>query len=235
MNIFDGDRIVKTRQYLVSWLALLLCCSIVQSAWAYEAEFHRALTDEAINESCLASYLTSNLGFDLNREFRGPGYGEFSSVLATRTIRDWIIYGSWKEDKPMGIGARAVKHFYNPTPYHPPDLTDLPASGPFSRDSLNPDHIHALQRATTHTDDGEPYSWADARNYYYLALTSATKEVRDENFAKTFRALGQVIHLLEDMAVPAHVRNDAHDPIIGGTDFYEHTIRDLQGATGEAL
>ena len=53
-----------------------------------------------------------------------------------------------------------------------------------------------------------PNNWNNARAYYYRAVTSSLDVVRQTNFAKTFLAVGQVMHLLEDMAVPAHVRND---------------------------
>lgn len=41
-----------------------------------------------------------------------------------------------------------------------------------------------------------------------------TEAIRTENYKKDtgWKALGYVIHLLEDLAVPAHVRNDAHPP-----------------------
>ena len=39
-------------------------------------------------------------------------------------------------------------------------------------------------------------------NYYYTSRTSAE--------AKTFYALGHIIHLLQDLAQPQHTRNDAH-------------------------
>ncbi|MGD9853036.1 MAG: hypothetical protein AB7T38_17445 [Nitrospirales bacterium] len=56
----------------------------------------------------------------------------------------------------------------------------------------------------------QEWSWNDAREYYFKALTSETKAERDENWGKTFRALGQVMHLLQDSANPSHVRNDLH-------------------------
>ncbi len=54
------------------------------------------------------------------------------------------------------------------------------------------------------------WSWPKAREYYYTALTSSTKDEREEYFVYTFRALGQVMHLLADASVPAHTRNDIH-------------------------
>ena len=56
----------------------------------------------------------------------------------------------------------------------------------------------------------ESYSWHDVRSYYYQALTAADKTTRENNFAKTFRGLGQVMHLVQDMSVPAHTRDGQH-------------------------
>ena len=59
------------------------------------------------------------------------------------------------------------------------------------------------------TISGQEMGWDNAREYYHLALASPSSADRETNFAKTFQSLGQVIHLIEDMAVPAHVRRGA--------------------------
>ena len=57
------------------------------------------------------------------------------------------------------------------------------------------------------------YSWHDAQAYYRQALTEATTTAREEALSRTFRALGQVMHLVADLAVPNHSRNDIwHGP-----------------------
>ncbi len=48
----------------------------------------------------------------------------------------------------------------------------------------------------------QKWSWNDARDYYFKALTSQTKAERDEYWGKTFRALGQVMHLIQDWPIP---------------------------------
>ncbi|MCC7202474.1 MAG: hypothetical protein IT393_07440 [Nitrospirae bacterium] len=56
--------------------------------------------------------------------------------------------------------------------------------------------------------DKQQWGWDKARDYYELALNSPTVEERESYFTKTFQSLGQVLHLIEDGAQPAHVRND---------------------------
>ncbi|MCC7201741.1 MAG: hypothetical protein IT393_03615 [Nitrospirae bacterium] len=58
--------------------------------------------------------------------------------------------------------------------------------------------------------DANDWSWSDVRAFYGLALTSSTETERQANFAKTFKGLGHLMHLIQDAAQPAHVRNDAH-------------------------
>ncbi len=62
-----------------------------------------------------------------------------------------------------------------------------------------------------------PWDWPSARQNFYTYLTgrdaagnivATTKATRDAYLADTLRGLGQTMHLLQDMAVPAHVRDD---------------------------
>jgi hypothetical protein len=53
-------------------------------------------------------------------------------------------------------------------------------------------------------------SWNKARQSYYQALITGAPEA----YAATFTYLGQLMHLVSDMAVPAHVRNDLHPEVL---------------------
>ncbi|MFA7486110.1 MAG: hypothetical protein WCZ89_08805, partial [Phycisphaerae bacterium] len=52
------------------------------------------------------------------------------------------------------------------------------------------------------------FAWPDTRAYLYRALTKSNLAGRNHYLALTFISLGQTAHLLEDMGVPAHTRND---------------------------
>jgi len=82
--------------------------------------------------------------------------------------------------------------------------------------------------------------WDNAKYDYYIALTSIFSENHETYLAKTFQALGQVLHLLQDVAVPAHVRNDfrSHlefigfqsiDPTTWFGNLYEHYVMNHPG------
>jgi hypothetical protein len=52
------------------------------------------------------------------------------------------------------------------------------------------------------------FAWPDSKAYFVEALTRSDPNVRDHYLALTFISLGHAVHLLEDMGVPAHTRND---------------------------
>jgi hypothetical protein len=55
---------------------------------------------------------------------------------------------------------------------------------------------------------GNDADWDAARAAYFEAWSRETKAEREHALADTFLKLGQVLHLVQDLAVPAHVRND---------------------------
>ncbi|MCP4608470.1 MAG: hypothetical protein GY845_07135, partial [Planctomycetes bacterium] len=72
---------------------------------------------------------------------------------------------------------------------------------------------------------GGHYSWKDVREYFYEALTSGNKVDRDENYAQTFRGLGQLMHMVQDMSVPEHTRDDGHYIGTLGYTHYEQWVK----------
>jgi len=99
-----------------------------------------------------------------------------------------IILGSQAEDNPP---SRSLNHFYNPLNNEGLSVNGLIVGYP------------APDWAYNGTQQAEPlfggsFTWPQA-----LAL----KQDSDE---RAFFALGHILHLVEDMGVPAHTRNDEH-------------------------
>ena len=68
----------------------------------------------------------------------------------------------------------------------------------------------------------QSYSYADARHYFHDALTKTDKAGREKNFGLLFESLGRVIHHLQDMTQPQHVRADTHlnlEQFFGNTEM----------------
>jgi len=137
------------------------------------------------------------------------------------------------QDDPDGNFVRPYHHFFDP-------VNNLPLNGvsTFFRGGV----VHtapAWALGTTNTDafsnpivpEGSRrnhFTVLDAREVMYRALTGldkagnktigpgnrdAIEADRKAYWATTFRALGDVVHLIQDMAQPQHTRNDPHSPV----------------------
>lgn len=164
-------------------------------AWPYDAATHQAINDGAVVRSSLNTYLIEVVVFP----------GGISTTFNDRGVREWVREGGVFEDQPV---TRAANHFHYPLrDWDRALLTDPPGSV-FARQSSvlwgqNPNQDPILGPADT-------WSWIRARREFLDALTMGSAAKREEAFGKTFRALGQVLHLVADGSVPAHVRNDSH-------------------------
>jgi WD40-like Beta Propeller Repeat len=182
---------------------ILTAFIVTPRSFAYNISTHQAISQQAEGFSILDSNL-----YDL-------GLSGDEVLKAKRGI----IQGSSFEDAPPISELDAIRyrnHFHNP-------LTNMGLT-----DGV--DFFAISARTWAVSSSGNKWSWSEARNYFYDALSSLSREERDENFTKLFRSLGQVIHLIQDMAVPAHVRNDNHGvtSILSGLssrfDFYESIV-----------
>jgi hypothetical protein len=204
------------KQLLVSLFVtpMLTCTSI---AAAYEITTHQKLSEAAVSASILQtdSTVLPNLGLQ-------PLSDQQQQFLNSRGTKGTISAlfqegASFEDDSP-----RFVHHFYDPTRDLP--LTDIP--GPdfvIPTPQKSPDW--ALEDNETFGSE-QTSSFRDARLYFYNALTWPTKHVRDSSFGFTFQTLGQVIHHLQDMAQPQHVRNEAHP--FHPESLYEHYTKEVQ-------
>jgi hypothetical protein len=167
---------------------------------------HQVINENAAKQSNDLLNVLSNLGFN----------DKLEHVVYGKKIYKWFHDGAREEDIPL---VRTYNHFHDPT-------KSLVSAGlddyievlgiPLLHVTGDSSVLWAQAENQTFTSaDGivysfETWSWPKAMDYYYQALTSSDKTVREQNLAYTFRALGQVMHLLSDSAVPDHVRNEAH-------------------------
>jgi hypothetical protein len=183
--------------FVIITVAMLFC--LVPRIMALEVETHRAINESIAKGSFLDDYLKKQLGMQDGKDTY------FNNKKVFNIIGDGGVY----ED----AGSRSLNHFLNP-------ITNKGLLG----------HYSALQWATLPVGV-QPLSpicsWNDVRSYYYLALTSADKATRENYFALTFQGVGQVMHLVEDMSVPAHTRKDTH--LLG--DGYETWAKRINDAT----
>ena len=195
------------------WLAgFLLVAALVLSDPGEgfdDVDTHPRITEAATGESSLDSHLKDELAL--------PG-GLATTVVDSSgrpvSVVEWLRIGSTLEDAPA---CRARNHFHNPLrPFTSSGVTDLPffvrlscASTEFAETSSN---VLWGTRFTSPLEKGpgagNPFDWDAARIAFRDALIASAVGEREAALARTFETLGHVAHLVQDLAVPAHARND---------------------------
>ena len=194
----------------IIFCAVLLshCFLFSTQVWALEGESHRVLNEFIVRQ---ADAFQLDFGPFLVDELGLPDgvTTQLKNGSKTISVVEWIGEGGAEEDSPF---TRSFKHFHDPTR----NLEDAGLGG------MMLSALRWAQQPPGTQLSGGSYSWHDARQYYLNALTATSIEQRDENLAKMFRAIGQVMHLLEDMSVPEHVRDDPHpsNSLIGWLPIY---------------
>jgi len=221
-----ASKVSDMRKKLMVVALVYLCC--VSAAWGWDnISTHRTLTKNAADKSNLASKkgdILTSVGFTngLEEVLKWPGQACDEETRKTKcTVMDWLRYGAGKEDAesfdPLDWSHRPLNHFHEP-------ITNQGLNGTV----LN--GMSALQWAQNSDAQAQEIegdqSWPTLRQLYYLALTLSDKETREETFAQLFKGLGHQMHLVQDMAVPYHVRNDAHvADALQGDELYKIWMR----------
>ena len=149
-------------------------------------------------------------------------YNNFSDKKINDQQRQWMMDGSSKEDVPT---TRTLNHFYDP-------IYQMGLSGEINAGELTP-FIKVLEPMILSAKEWAQNSYAQAtflaEAYKNAALNPFTQSTKSAveiltthtwekainsyingNQQDAFENLGHILHLIEDMAVPAHVRNDHH-------------------------
>ena len=170
---------------------LLMNILFISSSSAYDNDLmHRMINLEALERSNIGVILEERYGLD-----KGI-YHELKQKKITTLIQD----GGFTEDEP---GIRSIKHFHDSTEAwsnttDDAALTWIPGSMSSAR------WAQGQGRFTI----GGDWDWQKARESFYKGFTSTDDSKREKHLAEGFRALGQIMHLVPDMAFPPHVRND---------------------------
>lgn len=195
---------------LVIWVLVT-----ISAATAYDPESHQQIVERSASAdlSSLDKVLLIQLGIENGIRAEFPG----TIVGGSRTIQLLLGDGAKGEDSP---DLRSLNHFHNPLV--PWESAGLRAFG------IPSGQAAVLWQQSATQGMGGQWAWQDARSRYFAALTAATKDQRDQAFALTFETLGHVAHLVQDMTVPAHVRNDPH-PSYEGYEGWVMKRRELTG------
>jgi hypothetical protein len=212
--------------YSLAMLICLILTSVLRSyAWGPSSDkpdytTHIDITEYAVEESVLSqakgdylkqlgfSGLNTQLQWDVNND------GEISGTEQSKVI-EWLKdIGAKLEDGNF----REVNHFHNPI--NNTGLFDIWRSAVVWAQDSNaqatwnkPSDADLYPQIWDFPDTSsalKDWSWQTTRSYFYSAMTATAAKDREANFAKMFRGVGQQMHLLQDMSVPTHVRDDNH-------------------------
>lgn len=209
---------------LLAWF--LLVGLFPRIGMSYEVDTHFELAKKAFAASVLGADpdVWSNLGISSKQLFP-------SSENIKRNPQRLLSDGAKFEDT-FDFGTRALNHFFNPVTGKPLTIFNLALPNSTSPDWALED---GGQIDGTFGLGGQDYSYRDAREYFYKALTAADKSDRDKNFGLTFQTLGMVVHHIQDMAQPQHVRNDQHLELSSNTASLLTSAFCTRGPTACAL
>jgi hypothetical protein len=177
-------------------LSILIAIGYSENVISYEVVTHSNLSIESVQRSIL--YSNDNILDDVDMDYKSYKMS-IDDTSNKYDISQVVGLGAKFEDDTSDI-YRPLRHFYDPT------VASIYNSGLLR--IATPSPIWALE--DTLDLPKQDYSLSDAKEFYYSALTKKSKELRDKNFANLFRSIGQVIHHVQDMAQPQHVRNDLH-------------------------
>jgi hypothetical protein len=190
------------------FLAVSILTAMALPLYAYDnAITHPQMTVFATQKSVL--YTDGSVLFSLGLmpaanqfySYRGR-VGAITAGRNTYSIAGLIAEGSYDEDD----GQRALHHFFDPAFDRPLTIAGVAVgkrSWQWTLEDAGP-------------IDGQDFSAADARTYLTRGLTynegtpANSDQVRGSNLGLLFLSLGHMVHHIQDMTQPQHVRNDQH-------------------------
>ncbi|MFO1311715.1 MAG: hypothetical protein U1F41_06560 [Burkholderiales bacterium] len=207
------------------------------TALAYERATHRRISEATV----AASYLgeeeqRKRLGFRHPIDDKVyPGQELYPSSKGERMSPYALIRGGsdWEDDVPPG----PTTHFFDPRNGRGLEFVPAQYAGD-GTDSLGTSTLVAISTmnalsvpsprwvvagtGATNVLPGWPtsndYSIPNAREHLYRGLTDPNPLYRKTSMGRMFESLGRIVHHIQDMAQPQHVRNDGHlsDPDVDG-------------------
>jgi hypothetical protein len=185
---------------LIKYVLVLFCFISAVSgrqALAYEQGTHELLSELAADRSVLSvSGFLSSMGLG---QYDSNGLYYHANSNNRKTIQELISQGSYDEDELLN-GTSVLFHFYDPQSID---------SGSRGLRIGGSEFWSSMEWSLQKNPD---YSYQNAQDYFYDALTASTEQYRNIAFGKLFTAIGHVIHHIQDMAQPQHTRNEPHCP-----------------------
>lgn len=226
-------------------LAAVIGLSAPASAWEAETT-HAGLTERAALHAGLHAHLRDHLGLDLGlfmplivpradapALFRvlaalNPIHGYVPDVSGRMLALAWLSVGSVIADVPV---AHAAHHFFEPATGRGLGDRTLDFSERLGHrlraTALGADLVRSGKPAPDWLlDPANPMGFESFLAQYEKAVSAGTAGERRRHLAAALVAAGAMLHVLQDMGSPSHVRNDlaAHLDLVG-TDRFDRGSR----------
>lgn len=191
--------------------------------------------DPVLKTASLHGVTTRGYAWDWGDKYSSwTGPRESVNESRRKPLVDWIEDGGYTADEPEA--TMGLVHFYDPN--NGAELTDTKWYQDFATWAVigkKPkisaeewtfdicyEHFYAKADCPSDGSEGpwfiQNYSWTDAQSYLYQGISS--REPQNPYYGQAWRAVGETMHMISDMTVPAHVRNDGHMPFTD-PDVYE--------------
>lgn len=132
----------------------------------------------------------------------------------------WVVEGGYTADEPERY--MSLRHFYDPL--------GVNQGANYLTDHVD-EFLTSIVMGTNPKIDAKwwgalysPYSIDKGKEFMITAFSSMNLPEKDKLFAAAWRSLGETMHLIADMSVPSHVRNDSH-PGVEWTQFITDKYR----------
>ncbi len=220
--------------------------TLVHDGHAYEVDTHTRMTEEALTSSTMPLALAKlgilRLGESILDNTRVMNRGIFASEedgageqwdptyspscirvgpMVPITIVAMVRRGAFCEDATESTNERPFRygnHFYDPT--HSVHKFDGYARKYGVRVPYTADFDSQEWGGEVKPISGQMHSYTDFKRAIVTAMTSTDLSERNRQIGLALRSLGQVAHLIEDLAQPQHTRNDGHTE---GSPYEEFT------------
>lgn len=205
-------RVIVGINMMVKYGGIRYCLALVfalnqLNASAFDPETHRLLTLEAIQRSVVGT----DAGM---REKTGVGLSQSLPVFMNQeveptgqymTAKNAAGYGAIHEDETNVFPHPACNHFFDPQN----NGRELTIAGV---NCGQPSPRWALEDLQNFIS--QVYSYREAQKRLYTVFSGATEADRINAAGRVFQSLGHIVHHIQDMAQPQHVRNEAHLDIV---------------------
>jgi hypothetical protein len=208
-------------------LILTVAAAMARPVYAYDAEeTHRKMTIVATEKSVLYTdpSIMKSLGLFASPEFRYYARtGMLHTGLKDYKLSEFLAEGAVEEDSPV---TRVRHHFFDPVKDRPLSIGCVPVIG-----CALVAGYRSWEYMLEPNDQilGQDNSLRDARFYLHYGLLYKTGDAsgdegqRDLALSIMLRSLGHVMHHMQDMAQPQHVRNDQHLSGIADSRYEAYT------------